>query len=210
MSNPNNYLKQQERALTRKLELIEEKGGKCEICGYDKNIAALDFHHLNPEAKLFQLDSRHLSNTTIVKLREEADKCILVCANCHREIHNKHLDKSNIPTLLNEMVSKHISLEHKNKTSICKHCGKEFPYSKNKIYCSDECREADKGYPTYDEINANMMNLSLGIKWLSSMALHAEYCRELDELMKINLNYLLFSNILCIFALSKWSCSSVG
>ena len=185
MSNPNNYLKQQERALTRKLELIEEKGGKCEICGYDKNIAALDFHHLNPETKSFQLDSRHLSNTTIVKLREEADKCILVCANCHREIHNKHLDKSNIPMLLNEMVSKHISLEHKNKTSICKHCGKEFPYSKNKIYCSDECREADKGYPTYDEITAKYDELK---SWDKVAQFYGVTRRILQRIRRINEN----------------------
>lgn len=152
MVNPNSYLKQQERALTRKLELIEAKGGKCEICGYDKNIAALELHHLDPSQKSFQLDARHLSNTTIEKLLEEANKCILVCANCHREIHNEHLNKSNITSLLNEMTSKHIKLNHKNKTSICKHCGKEFPYVKGKIYCCDECREFDKNYPTYEEV----------------------------------------------------------
>lgn len=151
MSNPNDYLKQKERALTRKLELIEKKGGKCQICGYDKNIAALEFHHLNPEEKSFQLDSRRLSNTTIERLLEEADKCILVCANCHREIHNEHLDKKYIPTFLNEMTSKHIKLTHKNKTSVCKHCGKIFEYVKGKIYCCDECRKADKQYPSHDE-----------------------------------------------------------
>lgn len=152
MTNPNNYLKQQERALTRKLELIEVKGGKCGICGYDKNIAALEFHHLDPSVKSFQLDSRHLSNTSPKKLLEEADKCILVCSNCHREIHNEHLDKNNIPVLLNEMTSNHHNLGRKNKTSICKYCGKEFPYSKGKIYCSDECREKDKNYPSKEEL----------------------------------------------------------
>ena len=50
--NSNYYEKQKERALTRKLEIIERKGGKCEICGYDKNIAALELHHVNPENKL--------------------------------------------------------------------------------------------------------------------------------------------------------------
>lgn len=152
MANPNDYLKQKERALTRKLELIKAKGGKCEICGYDKNVAALEFHHLNPSEKSFQLDARSLGNTTVEKLLKESDKCILVCANCHREIHNENLDKSNISNLLNEMTSKHIKLTHKKKTSICKHCGKEFPYSKGKIYCSDECREKDKNYPTQDEL----------------------------------------------------------
>lgn len=152
MTNPNSYLKQRERALVRKLELIENKGGKCEICGYDKNIAALEFHHLNPEDKSFQLDARHLSNTTIEKLLTESKKCILVCANCHRELHNKHLEKDNVSILLNEMTSKHIELTHKKAKTVCKHCGKEFDYVRGKIYCCEECREADKKYPTYEEL----------------------------------------------------------
>lgn len=152
MTNPNVYLKQKERAIKRKLELIKAKGGECEICGYKKNIAALEFHHLDPNTKSFQLDSRNLSNTSPSKLLEEVDKCILVCANCHRELHNEHLNEDNITYLLNEMTSKHHALKHKNKTTICKRCGKEFPYSKGKIYCSDECREKDKNYPTYDEL----------------------------------------------------------
>ena len=89
--NPNSYKKQCERALKRKLELIEHKGGKCEKCGYDKNIAAFDFHHVNPENKEFHLDARHLSNTNIEKLIKECNKCILLCANCHREFHYLNL-----------------------------------------------------------------------------------------------------------------------
>ena len=77
-----------------KHELVKYKGGKCEICGYDKCEAALDFHHLNPDEKEFQLSS---GNTcSLEKMKKEADKCILVCANCHREIHDKiYQDKRN-------------------------------------------------------------------------------------------------------------------
>lgn len=68
-------------------EIVLYKGGKCEICGYDKCEAALEFHHLNPGEKEFQLSS---GNTcSLEKMKKEADKCILVCANCHREIHDK-------------------------------------------------------------------------------------------------------------------------
>lgn len=152
--NPNNYDKQCERALKRKLELIEYKGGKCECCGYDKNIAAFEFHHLNPELKSFQLDSRHLSNTKIESLIKEADKCILLCANCHREIHNAKFDKNNISNLLLEFdLSNNTKLFGKNeKLSKCKYCGKEFKFVKGKLYCSDECRYNDKNYPSYEEI----------------------------------------------------------
>ena len=185
MANPNDYLKQKERALTRKLELIKAKGGKCEICGYDKNIAALDFHHLNPEEKSFELDARHLSNTSNDKLLEESKKCILVCSNCHREIHNEHLDKDNIQILLNEMTSMHHELSHKHKTSVCKYCGKEFQYLKGKIYCSDECRELDKNYPEYTDIIAKYDELK---SWEKVAECFGVTRRILQRIRRVNEN----------------------
>jgi hypothetical protein len=89
--NYNDYNTQKLRGLKRKLELIKSRGGKCELCGYDRNIAVLEFHHINPDEKEFQLDMRHLSNTSLERLKEEADKCQLLCANSHREVHNPHL-----------------------------------------------------------------------------------------------------------------------
>lgn len=69
-----------------KEELVLYKGGKCEICGYDKCLGALDFHHLNPNEKDFSIsDSSKYHN--LEEMKKEVDKCILVCANCHREIH---------------------------------------------------------------------------------------------------------------------------
>jgi 5-methylcytosine-specific restriction endonuclease McrA len=70
-----------------KKELVKYKGGQCEKCGYDKCVDALDFHHLDPTVKEFGLSQRGLTRS-LEKLKQEADKCILVCANCHREIHS--------------------------------------------------------------------------------------------------------------------------
>lgn len=67
-----------------KQKLIEYKGGKCEICGYNKCERAMHFHHVNPEEKEFQISGKSLS---FDKLKNESDKCILVCSNCHYEIH---------------------------------------------------------------------------------------------------------------------------
>lgn len=67
-----------------KVKMVEYKGGKCQICGYDKCIEALDFHHINPKEKDFSISGGTRSFET---LKPELDKCILVCANCHREIH---------------------------------------------------------------------------------------------------------------------------
>ena len=65
---------------------IEYKGGKCCICGYKKCNTALDFHHKNDREKSFGLSVRGLTRSW-VRTKAEIDKCILVCANCHREIH---------------------------------------------------------------------------------------------------------------------------
>lgn len=65
---------------------VETKGGRCEICGYNKYIGALDFHHLDETKKSFGLSRDGLTRSW-EKTKMEIDKCILVCANCHREIH---------------------------------------------------------------------------------------------------------------------------
>lgn len=72
----------------RKLKqtLIEYKGGKCEICGYNKCIAALEFHHLIPEEKEIEISAFHSQDIEILK--KEVDKCKLLCSNCHREQHH--------------------------------------------------------------------------------------------------------------------------
>ena len=67
---------------------IEYKGKKCEICGYSRCQEALDFHHLNPKEKDFSISDRNLPTSDWPRIKNELDKCILVCANCHREIHD--------------------------------------------------------------------------------------------------------------------------
>lgn len=89
--NSNSYENQKKRGIERKIYFINNLGGCCSKCGYNKNLAALEFHHVNPESKEFQIDIRRLSNTSMDKLQEEIHKCILLCANCHREEHNPNL-----------------------------------------------------------------------------------------------------------------------
>lgn len=158
--NPNYYAKQQERAIKRKLEMIEYKGGKCERCGYSKNICALEFHHINPDEKEFQLDARRLSNTHIDKLKKEVDKCMLLCANCHREIHHPEFSEGELEKLLELYESKNVKvLESKRRMSTCPVCGKEFEWANGKTFCSPECREASKHYPDKEEIRQKYQEL---------------------------------------------------
>ena len=80
-----NYQKVKSHRQNLKIKAIEYKGGKCEICGYDKCEWALDFHHLDSTKKDFGI-SQYIK-LSWEKVRNELDKCIMVCANCHREIH---------------------------------------------------------------------------------------------------------------------------
>ncbi len=94
-NNATNYQAQKLRGLNRKLHFISVKGGKCEICGYNKNISALCFHHVDPSVKEVSLDIRHLSNGTMATLSAEVEKCQLLCHNCHMEIHHPSGEISN-------------------------------------------------------------------------------------------------------------------
>jgi DNA-binding CsgD family transcriptional regulator len=67
-----------------KEKLVNYKGGKCEICGYNKCVEALQFHHENPKEKDFQIGGKSWSYDRLVK---EVDKCKLLCSNCHIETH---------------------------------------------------------------------------------------------------------------------------
>jgi|SRR3989338_5641846 len=82
------YMRKAVRKRRNKLRTMarEYKGGKCMICGYTKYPGSLDFHHLDPKQKEFGISVRGLTRSW-EKIRKEIDKCILVCANCHREIH---------------------------------------------------------------------------------------------------------------------------
>ncbi len=62
------------------------KGGKCIICGYNKYLGALDFNHLDPAKKKFGISMQGLTKSW-KEIMKELDKCVLICANCHREVH---------------------------------------------------------------------------------------------------------------------------
>lgn len=76
-----------------KIKLVEYKGGECVKCGYKKSISALSFHHLDPTKKDFTISSKTYS---FERLKKEVDKCILVCSNCHIEIHEELNLKNNL------------------------------------------------------------------------------------------------------------------
>lgn len=70
-----------------KKQAVELKGGKCSVCGYSKYLGALEFHHLDPYKKDLNIAMITQSSKKFKQLTEELDKCVLLCANCHREEH---------------------------------------------------------------------------------------------------------------------------
>jgi hypothetical protein len=68
-----------------KRRLVDEAGGSCALCGYERSLAALQFHHVDPAAKGFGLSQEGVTRS-LDAAREEARKCVLLCANCHAEV----------------------------------------------------------------------------------------------------------------------------
>ncbi len=80
------------RAVAKRRRKIKElaiayKGGKCQLCGYAKYQGALDLHHVDPSIKSFGIGDKGYTRSWEV-IKAECDKCVLVCANCHRELES--------------------------------------------------------------------------------------------------------------------------
>ncbi|MDE2022470.1 MAG: helix-turn-helix domain-containing protein [Patescibacteria group bacterium] len=82
--------KQTEKTKRLKKQAVEYKGGKCCVCGYNRCFRALDFHHTNGEEKEFSIGQRQ--GNSFESIKAELDKCILVCKNCHAELHDGLID----------------------------------------------------------------------------------------------------------------------
>lgn len=108
-----------------KERLVYVAGGKCQCCGYNKCISALEFHHINPSEKDFTIGQNTNKAWDLVK--KEIKKCLLVCANCHREIHANVLDISNLKPVYDEdkanTIDKQLNELKIKKAFYCKTCG---------------------------------------------------------------------------------------
>lgn len=74
------------RRTSKKELLVKHKGGSCLLCGYNKCINALVFHHVDGHTKDFTISGNH--SLSLERLKAEVDKCVLLCCNCHTEVHN--------------------------------------------------------------------------------------------------------------------------
>ena len=137
----------------RKANVVYVMGGKCCLCGYDKCLAALELHHIDPNEKEFDF---HNLNMSWDKTQIELQKCILVCSNCHREVHAGLIEQE-LKTSFNPQRAEEITealSEWKTATvNVCPDCGA--PVSEKGVRCV-ECgnkqRRVVKERPTREEL----------------------------------------------------------
>ncbi len=121
-----------------KIKLIAYKGGKCQECGYNKNVpSAYDFHHRDPKTKSFRIGGTTLKWET---LKKETDKCDLLCRNCHAEVH----DKKYMETRQNSIkkYKKWLNGRENVVKKKCNQCKISFLPKNNSVkYCSEKCSQ---------------------------------------------------------------------
>jgi hypothetical protein len=149
-----------------KQELIAYKGNKCEICGFCKPIPrAYDFHHRDPKNKDFNISQWTKLNTKL--LFKEVDKCMLVCRNCHAELH----DDPDLRQSANEVHAKWLASRNREKE--CPKCHIKFkPRNKRKKYCY-ECGTRENLRKVKNR--PNKYELELLIKQMSWCAIGRKY-----------------------------------
>jgi hypothetical protein len=151
------YLKLSVSRRRRKLKVmaVEYMGGKCVMCGYNKCVNALHFHHLDPSKKEFTISSGNTIKFETIKT--ELEKCILICANCHAETHFKEKES--------EILEQEEYLKKVVRPSIyvkCFNCGKDKKifnsYLRKKNFCTRQCKILyfyNEGWPT----DADFLNM---------------------------------------------------
>lgn len=140
MKSNNQIAVEEWRRRTRK-KLIKGFDGNCCVCGYNKSTRGLCFHHLDPEKKDFSISNGFMNNKSWDKLIKEVEKCVLVCHNCHQEIHDNDCD-----TIVPEDALRfNLSLIGiKSIYNDCPECGAK-KINKNK-YCSHACAAVNTGF----------------------------------------------------------------
>lgn len=123
-------------------------GSKCAECGYNKSLSALDIHHLDPEEKEFGIGRIRANPKSWNKIVEELRKCVLLCANCHREVHAGDLEFSNNWARFDEAYANYKKPEQEIGGH-CPCCGSEKP--KSQKTCSRKCSSKLTGTIDWDQ-----------------------------------------------------------
>jgi len=117
----------------KKMDVVERFGGKCQICGYDRCINALEFHHLDNKK---ESPSYVIMRWSWERARAELEKCIMLCANCHREVHYTERD---VTPLVSPVAW---------RVHVCPVCDKTYDTkNKKQTFCSQTCAKRYQSKP---------------------------------------------------------------
>lgn len=150
MTNSERTLEKRRRYKAR---IVQTMGGKCQCCGYCNYDGALELHHIDPSQKAFSICEK--TYIAWEKLKTELQKCILVCANCHREIEAGLITVTE--SSFNEEIYNQILQEIKESKTLTKHycidCGKEIASSQavRCVECGHKAKRISER-PTREEL----------------------------------------------------------
>lgn len=143
----------QKRRLKIKKMAVEYKGGKCQNCGYDKYYGALDFHHLDESKKEFAI-SQYGHSRSWERVKKELDKCIMLCSNCHREVHGGLI-------IISVSIENKIEIKKTINIKKCFDCGKEIDkYALRCISCSRIANRKVKNRPSKEKLMTEVKKTS--------------------------------------------------
>lgn len=154
-----------------KSRIVESMGGCCQICSYNKCHEALELHHIDPNEKEHSLSKLRANCGSWETVIKELRKCILLCSNCHREIHNDKAILPNIFTSFNEEFADYKFKQYYDKCPLCNNTK-----LKSHKYCSTKCSQQSKKKLDWESIDL----LDLYSKLKTKLAV-AEYLGVSDK-----------------------------
>ena len=168
---------------TTKLRMVEAMGGKCQCCGYKTSDKALAFHHIDPNIKDMGFGNTRANPKRWSLIVEELRKCILVCHNCHSEIHAGVRDLPNTYSVFNEEFADYSKIEESDE---CPVCNKSKP-AKQK-YCSHKCAQTNSRKVDWDSLDLLQLLKEHSISELEKMlkVSNAAIYKRRDKILKQN------------------------
>ena len=168
MKNKSEHVKRWRKR--NKSKAIKAMGGKCAICGYNKCDEALDFHHINSNDKEISLGFLRKNPRKWSIVAKELKKCILLCSNCHMEVHDGVTKLPDDYYYFNDTFIKKEKIKKESlsiKSYKCNYCGRYFKDKEyaNRIHCSKECawlhKRKVKNRPSLQELKKMKEKMSM-------------------------------------------------
>lgn len=138
-----------------KTRMVQAFGGRCACCNYNRCQDALQFHHLDPNKKDFRLGRIRANPRSWESILDELRKCVMLCANCHQEVHRNMRVIPNDAPRFDEAYADYKALKSAELTDACPVCGEAKP--KKQITCSLMCSGKKARHVDWDSVNLGEM-----------------------------------------------------